>query len=196
MTTKQQFLNEWKNVNLSELGLVKSVFFNGLTEEAKQRVMKDYGFTNEEEAADEYFFVDSDVEVEDIEDWNEYSEEWFQNYFDDSMEYLMGEIFKRHYPYFLCHSVRGDWMGSSSYQFYTEKEVLSGDFLGEYDNTTTIVDYYNGKVLKLNESHHDVPGGHPMYLIGLTETQYDYLMRFHENYQRSLIKDFAENHIK
>lgn len=193
MMTKQQFLNTWKNVDLNELGLLKAVFFNGLTEEAKQRMMKEYGFIDEEQAADQYFFLDADVEEEDIEDWDKYVEEWSNLRFREEMAYIMGEIFKREYPYFLCHSEKGDWMGNSSYQLYSEKDIIEGDFLSEYDNTTTIIDYYKGKVLELKESHHDVPFGHPVYLVGLTEKQAIQILRWHENGQRMNIKKFVES---
>ena len=194
MTNKQQFLADWKNVDLNELGLSKSVWFKGLTEEAKKRIMKEYGFKSEEEAEQEYFFVGSDIEEEDIEDWDEYSEEWFEDNFYNDIAYLLEKVFKRDYPYFLCHSVRGDWMGNSSYQFYSKDEVENGGFIeSDYHNSTYIVDYYKGKVLELREHHHDVPLGHPVYLIGLTEDQYSELWYYHQNYERMKIKEFAES---
>lgn len=195
MSTKQAFLNEWKRINLSELGLSKSVFFKGLTEAAQKRILETFEFKTEEEAEEEYFFVGHDVEEEDIADWSQYSEEWFEDHFYDGLAYFFEQVFKREYPHYLYHSVGSDWMGRSHYGFYSKDDLLKGRFLAEYENTTHLENYYNGKILELKEYHHDVPLGHPVYLIGLTKNQYQRLMNYHQSGDREEIRAFAEKMI-
>lgn len=196
MTEKQKFLNDWKNVNLSELGLSKSVWFKGLTDDAKRRMMEIHQIATEEEAEDWYFYVGTDIEEDDIEDWNHYSEEWFEDRAYEELDYFLGKVFKQKYSYFLRHSVGETWLGGSSYGFYTMDQMKNGQFLSSYDNTTLIKDIYKGKVLELEEFHHDVPMGHPIYLIGLTESQYRFVKNCHERYQREDIRTFAEKMIQ
>ena len=100
MTEKQKFLNDWKNVNLSELGLSKSVWFKGLTDDAKRRMMEIHQIATEEEAEDWYFYLGTDIEEDDIEDWNQYSEEWFEDRAYEELDYFLGKVFKQKYSYF------------------------------------------------------------------------------------------------
>ena len=79
----------------------------------------------------------------------------------------------------------------------TDEDILLLDNQLKKDKVIAVgeigLDYYKGKVLELREHHHDVPLGHPVYLIGLTEDQYSELWYYHQNHQRMKIKEFAES---
>ena len=195
---KNEILKTWKKVNFAEFGVVKSIDYEGLTEKGKQRVMEERGIETEYQAAiirDMYFILGWDIEEEDVEDWSNCYEEWHEMSAYNEMSYFVDETFREKYSHFLVHKVRGDWMGNSSYQFYSLEEVLDGEFIGE--DCSLFLENVGGrkKWVEFRSCHHDVPFGHPLYLIGLTDQQYRQLKNSHENYQRMNIKKFAESYI-
>lgn len=193
MNQKKLLLEEFAGRDLAEIGLSQYIHFEGLSEKRQKLLVDNHGA----DAYDMYFLIDSDeVNEEDIEDWSSYSQEWDEYHFKSEMDYLMETLFEDRYTMFLVHSIQADWRGNSYYRLRTLEEMKEGLFIQE-DSSIYLEKLQNrGKVLKLTQYHHDVPQGHPVYVIGLTHNQAELLTQYHDQYERQKIKEFAESYCK
>lgn len=86
--------------------------------------------------------------------------------------------------HYLLYGASMSWDGRSGYKII---DALSEALYREYEVTDTIVDY-NGRVLEIRESSHDVPTGAPFYIIGIGDTT----KRALENSDFAVIKRFVD----
>lgn len=88
-------------------------------------------------------------------------------------EYVLDTLFPTKYKRFLAVAKNATWNGATGVKLAS---TIHDTMRRSYDSSVYANGYtHKGKVLECTEYHHDVPQGHPLYIIGLTEKQYDEL---------------------
>lgn len=111
---------------------------------------------------DEYNALPHKAELELAEEWD-----------DEHYGYVLDSLFPAKYERFLVVAKNATWSGATGVKL---SSTIRNTMHRSYDSSVYAKEYtHRGKVLECTEYHHDVPQGHPLYIIGLTDKQYDEL---------------------
>lgn len=107
----------------------------------------------------------------------------------DEWEYFVSELMNcKKYDNYLVVGFNSRWDGATGYSFITDYKNC---FIKDYDVTQYVTgSSKGGKCLELREYSHDVPTGHRVLIIGLTEAESNKL----EYADFDTVMEFANNH--
>lgn len=92
------------------------------------------------------------------------------------------------YEYYLTFAYNCNWRGSNGYKIYDDRLDA---FRRDYDYSQTLMRVSKGnKACLLKEYHHDVPMGHDVVIVGLTEKEYEQL----NNASFEKVQEFADKY--
>ena len=110
------------------------------------------------EAKEGYYLVNDELEQDD----------YFMEYYNDEIDEILKD-----YRTYLVVAYNSTWNGSTGYKLTTDKMDA---FLRTYDYTQELISVSKGhKACELREYHHDVPTGHKVVIVGLTDKEADRL---------------------
>lgn len=169
-----------KGINILNSCTYYSVDISNFKKELKDKLIYELGLNGDET------FITLDLDT--IYDWDIPLEavNWDTEDIDEvELEELLLDLIGK-FPYYLVFAQHCTWNGSSGYAFVEDikKTVYRND-------EANIVLNEEGKgCIKCTESSHDVPGGQPTYIIGLTEKEYNKVkkMSFEEVEQYAISK--------
>lgn len=99
----------------------------------------------------------------------ELAEEWD----DEHYGYVLDSLLPAKYKRFLVVAKNATWNGATGVKLASD---IRDAMYRSYDSSVHAKKYtHKGKVLECTEYSHDRPQGHPLYIIGLTDKQYDEL---------------------
>ena len=152
-----------KKVNIQEVG----VYYNTPASNIKEEHLDDYWFDDIDSdyvAIDKYTLDNDDVLKDNYDIDYYYTDEMeIDSFINDLMDY-------KKYNNYLVVAYNCTWNHASGFKFVKDYKDC---FYRTYDVSQYVIgSSKGGKSLELKEYHHDVPMGHRVIIVGLTDSEY------------------------
>lgn len=176
-------LKSWNNrISLDEEFTLMSID----TEKLPQEYLDDWGIDTSDETTSIWYEDAWDLYSKDLIDWNDVEFDMFDEY---AYREFIDNLVKPSNHY-LLFGFNCTWRGSNGYNIVDNLEAA---FRRSYECHQYPMEVTKGnKALHMIESHHDVPGGHSVVIIALTDKEYEKL----DNSDFEDVEKFAFEYLK